>query len=241
MLQVQANRFDLVSRLADDLAHEIKNPLHAMVINLELVKRRVTTGDIATALERADVVGAEVLRVNELMDLLLQLLRPMRQTGLVTDVDATMRELLPLLQVQARLSGVELGYTPAGRELGARIRKDALKHVVLNLAANALEAMRAEGGRIALSMGVDGEGVRLRVADTGPGLPAEAVARFGEAGAGARAGHAGLGLCVARELVEEAGGELRVERAGDEGGGAVLSAWLPAFRPLDPSSSTGLV
>lgn len=240
-LQERANRFDLVSRLADDLAHEIKNPLHAMVINLELVKRRVATGDTATALERADVVGAEALRVNELLDLLLQLLRPMRQTGPVLDVDAALRELLPLLEVQARLSGVELGYSPPGRGVGVRIRKDALKHVVLNLMANALEALREEeGGRIDLSVEVERAGVRLRVADTGPGLPAEVVERFGEAGAGARATHAGLGLSVARGLVEEAGGELRVEWPGGDGRGAVLSAWLPAFRRLDPSSGAGL-
>ena len=105
-LEILANRFQLVSRLADDLAHEIKNPLHAMVINLELVKRRAQAGDVSTVLERADLASAEVMRVNALLDQLLQLLRPARQGDRVLDLDAAVGEVLPLLAHQARLSKV---------------------------------------------------------------------------------------------------------------------------------------
>ncbi|NIP60786.1 MAG: hypothetical protein GWO00_23330, partial [Gemmatimonadetes bacterium] len=55
---------ELVSRWADDLAHEIKNPLHAMVINLELVKRRATGEDAGALIQRAEVVESELYRVH---------------------------------------------------------------------------------------------------------------------------------------------------------------------------------
>src|SRR5690606_25840506 len=74
-LEVRANRMDLVARWADDLAHEIKNPLHAMVINLELVKRRAGSGDREPLVDRVEVVEAELHRVHHLVESLLRLVR----------------------------------------------------------------------------------------------------------------------------------------------------------------------
>src|SRR5690606_23973046 len=71
-----ASRYRLISRLADDLAHEIKSPLHAMVINLEVLRRRVTAGDPDIALERAAGTDQEIPRPHQLAALLLTALRP---------------------------------------------------------------------------------------------------------------------------------------------------------------------
>ncbi len=223
-LEVQANRFQLVSRLADDLAHEIKNPLHAMVINLELVKRRAQAGDIATALERSDVVASEVMRLNALIDQLLQLLRPARRDAPVTDVDALAGEVIPLLSLQARLSGVELVYHGIGTPVSASIRRDALKLVLLNLVAGALERVRASGGGVEVTAIQDADGVRLLVTETGAGSSLDAKARL-PASAAAGAGPE-LGLAVVRQLVAEAGGAFGVARG--ERGETVSAVQLPA-------------
>jgi two-component system sensor histidine kinase HydH len=206
LVEIQANRFDIVSRLADDLAHEIKNPLHAMVINLELVKRRVQAGDVASALQRAEIVGVEVVRVNAIIDQLLQLLRPARQADPVVDLDRAVDELLPLLTQQARLSGVELVYQGIDSPVAAPIRKDALKLVLLNLVAGALEHLRAHGGRIEISASCSDDGVSLVVLGHGA-APTEVPAR--------RSPPAPLddearerGRAVVRHLVEGAGGAL---------------------------------
>ncbi len=222
-LQVQANRFQLVSRLADDLAHEIKNPLHAMVINLELVKRRVQAGDVATALERADVVAAEVMRLNGLIDQLLQLLRPARRDEPVADVDALAGEVVPLLSQQARLLDVELVYHGIGTPVPASIRRDALKLVLMNLVASALERLRSSGGRVEVAAIRDADGVRLLVTDAGAGSSLDAQTRLStSAGAGV---DTELGLAVVRQLVAEAGGACGVAR--DEGGATVFAVRLP--------------
>ncbi len=222
-LEVQANRFQLVSRLADDLAHEIKNPLHAMVINLELVKRRAQAGDVARALERADVVAAEVMRLNELIDQLLQLLRPTRQDGPVKDVDTVLGEVVPLLAQQARLSGVELVYQGVGTPAAASIRREALKLVLLNLVAGALERARASGGSVEVAAIQEADGVRLLVTDRGAGSSLAANARLSPSPLLA---DPELGLAVARQLVAEAGGVLALTRG--EGGETVFAVRLPA-------------
>ncbi len=212
-LEVQANRFQLVSRLADDLAHEIKNPLHAMVINLELVKRRAQAGDIPTAIQRAEVVEAEVMRVNGLVDRLLDLLRPPKADPVVADIDAVVEDLLPLVTQQARLSGVELVYQGIGSPRGAGIRRDALKLVLLNLVANALERVRSSGGHVEVTALQDETGARILVTDSVAGSSLEdATTRLAASGGSSEA--AQLGLAVVRHLLEESGGELLL------GGGA---------------------
>ena len=222
-LEVQANRFELVSRLADDLAHEIKSPLHAMVINLDLIRRRAQAGDLATALQRADVVADEVMRLNDLLDQLLQLLRPARGDGPVADLDAVIGEVVPLLSLQARLSGVELVYQEIGTPAAASIRREALKLVLLNLVSDALERVRASGGRVEMAALRDADGVRLLVTDRGAGSSQDAAARLS---ASAAVATPGLGLKVARALLAEAGGALAVARG--DAGETIVAARLPA-------------
>lgn len=226
-LEVQANRFQLVSRLADDLAHEIKNPLHSMVINLELVKRRAQAGDTVKTLERAEVVVREVTRLNGLIDQLLQLLRPAKQDGPVTDLDTVLEEVVPLLVQQARLSGVELVYECIGMPAAASIRREALKLVLLNLVTNAVERARASGGRVEVAAVREADGVRLLVTDRGAGSSQDAKARL--SASRVASSDARLGLAVARQLVAEAGGALG--EAHGESGETVFAASLPAGPP----------
>ena len=207
-LEILANRFQLVSRLADDLAHEIKNPLHAMVINLELVKRRAQAGDVSTVLERADLASAEVMRVNALLDQLLQLLRPARQGDRVLDLDAAVGEVLPLLAHQARLSKVELVYHGIGGPLGIPMRRDAVKLVLLNLVSELLEPARP-GSSLEIAATARDETVGLVVSESEAGSTPGAEVRL------AHPPSADLTRIdrqdVARTLVEQAGGSFSVQ------------------------------
>src|SRR5687768_15378066 len=101
-----ANRFQLISRLADDLAHEIKNPLNSMVINIEVLRSRVRKGDTQGVLDRADVLEAEVTRLNGVLDAMLKLLRPGRNRAAdEIPLDPVLEELADLVGLQARLAG----------------------------------------------------------------------------------------------------------------------------------------
>lgn len=207
-LEILANRFQLVSRLADDLAHEIKNPLHAMVINLELVKRRAQAGDVATVLQRADLASGEVMRVNTLIDQLLQLIRPTRAGDRVTDLDATVGEVLPLLSHQARLSRVDLVYQGIGGPVGLPLRRDSVKLFLLNLVSELLES-RA-GGKLKIVATADDEGVALVVEESEAGSTPQAEVRPSHLAAAQDTVTIDR-QDVARTLVEEAGGSFTLE------------------------------
>ena len=210
--ELLAGRFELLSQLADDLAHEIKNPLHAMVINLEVLKRRVATGNQEGALDRVGVLEHELRRVNELIHRLLMLLRPDREGVQLLDIDEALGDIVPLLELQARVSRVPFEYHPIGRETRARIQRDVLAYALIGLAVDALSHTRGDvpltiavdrvendvllcvgpaGGRAA-----DGTGVALLAAD-GPIATVENLLREAGARAEWRATEDGNGVfCI---------------------------------------------
>lgn len=218
--QVRADRYRLISRLADDLGHEVKNPLHAMVINLELLKRRVQGGDAAAALSRVAIVEEQVARLNELIGALLQLLRPPKDRASTVELDQAVADLLPLVRAQARLSHVSLEYEPAGHGALVALDREAMRHLVLGLVTRSLDDLRPfAGSRLEIRASARNGDVSLRVA----GYPGAS-----EKGTGATAGwdHAAEGasmpLGVVRALAEQAGGALELEPADESGARSFL-------------------
>jgi signal transduction histidine kinase len=106
--QLRADRFRLVSGLAGDLAHEIRNPLHSMVINLEVMRRYVQKGAADAALERAGVLEVELARLHALVDQMLHLLRPEREPAQEQDVSILVLDLVPILRARARAGSFDL-------------------------------------------------------------------------------------------------------------------------------------
>jgi len=99
-----------------------------------------------------------------------------------------------------------------------------LKQGFLNIAVNALEAMPA-GGRMSVEMDTLESGVRVRISDTGPGIPEDVLARIYERDFTTKGAGSGIGLYVARALVEMHGGEIHVDSA--EQRGTVVEVRLP--------------
>lgn len=226
-LEIRANRFDLLSRLADDLAHEVKNPLHAAVINLELLKRRVADANVERAMERIRLLEDEVALVHRLVDALLQLLRPSRESADPVEVDAVLGELMLLTDVVAKLNHVQLVYEPVGQGAEISACPGDLRHAVLNLVVNAIEAMRPGGGTLRIRGAREAGEVRLTIQDSGPGIRAADLDRIGSPGFSNREDGAGLGIAVARALVENAGGRLELESMGRNGSGAAFLIAIP--------------
>jgi signal transduction histidine kinase len=239
-LHVRANRSDLISRLADDLAHEIKNPIHAAVINLELLRRRIGSGESDRALERVGLLEEEVARVHALVEALLLLLRPLPEAPEWVEAARLLEELRPLLEALGKVSRVAVDLGWEGGSALVHLRRAAFRHAMLNVAVNAFDAMRPNGGRLSIHGDAADNEVRFRIRDTGPGIPAEYAARLGEPGFSTRPGRAGIGLAVARELLGADGGRLLLDHPGGDGRGATFTLAIPRATPLDPSPSDGV-
>jgi signal transduction histidine kinase len=243
-VHVRSNRMDLLGRLAGDLAHEVRNPLHAIAINLELARRRAVAKTADAVIERLDIVEEEVDRIHRLVDSLMLVLRTSRGEPR-TPILESLEQLRPLIQVQARMSRAELIWdVPAPESLAADgsaapspdlaiavpMHRSDWAHSLLNLIANALEATPAGRKRLEVQVSMSELEVDFRVRDSGSGFSAEAAANFGAPGFSTRPGHAGFGIAVARTLVEEAGGRLLLEATGSGGVGACTRIVLPLAR-----------
>jgi hypothetical protein len=150
-VQIDASRFAAISRLADDLAHEFKNPLHAMVINLEVLKRRVEKGATEAALERTGVLEHEVQRLNVLLEALFRLLRPERRSEGPASVGQVLEEVRPILELRARIARVEYNQDVAPAEVYTSVKPDLLRFSLIVIADVLLEAARVNGGDLLLT------------------------------------------------------------------------------------------
>jgi signal transduction histidine kinase len=139
--------------MADDLAHEIKNPLNSMVINLEVIRSRAKKQDVDGVMDRAAVLESEIRRLNGLVDGLLKLLRPDRDVSGELDVDALLAEIAQLVGLQAKLARKQLTVSQIGDNAVVPGKRDAFRFALLNLLLAELDAISPEDGRIA----VDGE------------------------------------------------------------------------------------
>jgi signal transduction histidine kinase len=196
-LQVRANKLDLLERLADALAHEIKNPLHSMVINLEVLKRRLARapGDVgADVLRYATVLGEELERVNQRIELLLRLSRPERAGPEETTLDELLDEVMELVSLEARHREAKVEYQRSERMARVRLGRQAARQIILNLVLDALDSLR---GGDTLRIVVREEDGRAVMTVTGPS-----------------SSEGGERLAVAAALAEAVGG--RVDTDGPE-------------------------
>ncbi len=209
-----------MGRMTATLAHEIKNPL---AIIRGSAKRWARLDEDSQRM--ADSVVEEVDRLSETVNRYLQFARGGGPgVDAPGDATATLVATLDLLDGEYRARGCAL--ERHGDLTGALVPLDdaSLKQVWLNLLQNALEAL-PEGGHVSVSCTRAGGRVRVVVADDGPGIPADVLARLGEPFFTTRAQGTGLGLYLSRQLVQGAGGSLAV--ASREGNGASVSVELP--------------
>lgn len=229
---LQAERLAAVGRLSAGLAHEIGNPLTAILSLLDLV----ITGDLPAA-QQADFlqrIRAENERIAAIVRGLLDFSRPD-----ATLVEATMGSCSPVdvvddlvrfFEPQRRYAHVRLEVSGERPSCAVRMHAGALRQVLLNLFLNAADALEARPSRglVLVAFEAHGDRVRILVEDDGPGVDARVGDQIFEpfvTSKGERGG-TGLGLSVCRGLVAAVGGTLDLERTGPNGTRFALT--LPA-------------
>jgi signal transduction histidine kinase len=206
-------QLDGLGRVYRMLAHELRAPLSAMVINLDLLHESLSRDDgvPAPARRHVDVLREELQRLRRCLSGILTQTVPEASPERF-DLAGSLTDLVALLAPQARCQAVELEARLSEEPLPVRGYPDRLRQAFLNVAVNALEAM-PRGGRLTLEARRDGRRARVALSDSGPGIPPEALPRLYDPDFSTKDGGSGIGLHVARVLVELHGGEIRVESA----------------------------
>lgn len=227
---IQSEKLAVVGTFASGLAHEVRNPLNSIALQLSILERRVAPLPAGVAGEIKDLVGVireEVKRLDNLVGDFLQFSRSNRVQYRRASLDALVDEVVKLLRAEAQAAGVALKRQRIGERIpDLSVDPEKIKQVVINLVQNAIEAMPG-GGTVSVGSGlVDGRAT-LVVEDSGPGLP-EGLDVF-QLFVTTKAQGTGLGLSIAQQIVLEHGGEIQAQ--SEPGQGALFTVRLPAERP----------
>ena len=223
----RALRVSTMGEFAAALAHEINQPLTAVANYARLMKN---ASDSAAASEASDRVVAQVERTAEVVRRLRNFIRLGRNETAPIAVAQLIEETATYCQVELEKHGVELQLRIA-RDLPA-VKVDALQieQVIVNLVRNAAEALSDAGrydGKVVIEANADNaEWVAIRVRDNGPGFDPDVADRAVAPFTTTKPEGLGLGLSLARSIVEAHGGRLSIESTSS---GAVVSLTLPAF------------
>lgn len=237
----RAEQLAYLGTLASGLAHEIRNPLNAMNINLQMLEEELAAGPVqGEPLDLLRSSRSEVLRLERLVKDFLAFARPqttrreeLAPAELVGDVVRFMR---PLFQ-EARV-GLELVQEPGAPAV--RIDPGQIRQALLNVLQNALEAS-PPGSAVTATVGATARGeARIDIRDQGPGIPEDIRREIFQVFWSKKPAGSGLGLPIAQRALEAHGG--RIELESSEGQGSVFRLVLPsafeaAAQPADATTT----
>jgi signal transduction histidine kinase len=231
---LRAEQLAAVGQLAAGVAHEVRNPLMAIKMLVEAGMRPGRRNDLSE--EDLRVIRGEIVRIEETVEHFLSFARLPAPNRQVCDLRDALGPSLDLMRARARRQQVELFVSMPAGPVPVDLDASQFHQVLLNLLMNALDAM-PQGGRVLLSVAIAGKFARLSVLDTGTGISPEMQARLFTPFASGKPTGTGLGLSLARRIIEEHGGTIRGENHPD--GGACFTIVLPlaAVSPAPPEGS----
>jgi nitrogen-specific signal transduction histidine kinase len=212
-----------LSRLSSGIAHEVKNPLNATMIHLELLKLQLAQHP--AAMEHVSVIGAQVRRLDEVVQGFLKFMRPEDLRLQPVAVSSLVDSLMPIIGAEADKHGIDVQLDFPADLPNVNADRGLLEQAFLNLGLNACQAM-PDGGRlrIAACQRLDRQ-VEITFADTGVGIPPEQLARIFDLYYTTKPHGTGIGLSLVYRTVQMHDGQIDVESV--PGRGTTFRVLLP--------------
>jgi signal transduction histidine kinase len=218
-----AERLAEIGTLTGGLAHEIKNPLSTVQLNLQLLQEDLDPNDPAHSrlVNRLATVGREANRLRDILDDFLRFAGKLELRRQKVDLNALLEELVDFFEPQAQLNRVRLRFKPGGGAVVANVDPRLIKQAILNLLLNGLQATPAGGELILSATEADGWAI-IEVIDTGEGIAPENVRKIFQAYYSTKRTGTGLGLAMAQRIVHEHGGTLSVNSEVGKGSDFII-------------------
>ncbi|MBX9652020.1 two-component sensor histidine kinase [bacterium] len=209
---------DLAS-LAGGLAHEIKNPLSTIRMNVQLLAEDLAdpqTQEQRRALRKIDVVQRECDRLSEILDDFLRFARITELNLAPVDVNGIVEDIIEFSRPRIEAAGILLREDLPPNLPKVRLDADLFRQAMLNLLLNAESVMKS-GGELIVQTRKSGSDVAIDVIDTGPGMTAELKEKIFKPFFSTRPGGTGLGLPTTKRIVEAHGGQITVDSEPGKG------------------------
>lgn len=166
-----ADRLSAISRITSGVAHEVKNPLNAILMHVELARMKLAREDTDVA-PQMEIISREILRLDRVVKTFLDFTRPVELHPAEVPLDSFVREIADLAVPQAEAAGIRVSVNADTDAANIRVDADLMKQAILNVVVNAIQAM-PQGGELRIECAVHEEEAEIRISDTGVGIPPE--------------------------------------------------------------------
>lgn len=221
------DQYTEIARLAGALAHEIKNPLSTIRLNMELLAEDLDDAQTPAqkrALKRIEVTHRECQRLQQLLDDFLNYAKVRHLDLHPCDLNLEISEALEFCEPEFEAAGVEVIRYLDPELPGVMLDREAFRGALLNLLINAKQAMPT-GGQLIARTSAGGESVSLVLIDTGCGMDENTAAQMFETFFSTKPGGSGLGLPTTAKIIEAHGGRITVQ--SEVGRGTQFTVTLP--------------
>ncbi len=223
-----SRRLSASGRLTRGVAHEVKNPINAIVLHLQLLQNKLREDDPDTR-RHMDVIGSEIHRLDRVVQILVDFTRPLDLRLEETDLRKILDSVSALAAPDAARLGVRIALElpDGGDALMVRVDADLMKQAILNLVLNGVQAM-SQGGTLTLKARRDDEMILAEVLDQGGGIPAEAQEKIFELYYTTKGdkGGSGIGLAQTYQIMQWHYGSIEFDSI--VGAGTTFRLRLPA-------------
>jgi two-component system, NtrC family, sensor histidine kinase HydH len=226
------DQYTEIARLAGGLAHEIKNPLSTIRLNMELLAEDFRSSEVPRdrrAMRKIDLVQRECQRLQDLLEGFLSFAKVRRLKLVPADLNVQVTQVLDFFRPKAQEGRIEIADYLSSDLATVLLDCESFHGALLNLVLNAQQAM-PDGGQLVVRTHNTAQGVALDLIDTGVGMDAETQAHAFDAFYSTKSGGSGLGLPTARKIIEAHGGTIRLQ--SEVGRGTQFTIALPVLPRL---------
>ena len=163
-----ADRLSALSRVSGGVAHEVKNPLNAILLHVEVARSKLAHGDTDVE-QQMEIVSREILRLDRVVKTFLDFTRPVELNLTNVPFQELVQEIVELARPQAEFSNIRITVHQDVDHGDLRVDRDLLKQAFLNVVVNAIQAM-PDGGELRFESSTSADTAEVRISDTGPGI-----------------------------------------------------------------------
>ncbi len=218
-----ADRLAAISRISGGVAHEVKNPLNAILLHVEVARTRLAHGE-ADVTPQMEVISREILRLDRVVKTFLDFTRPVELNYRVMPLRDVVREIEDLTRPQAEAAKVRMVVEPDAEGVDIRVDRDMFKQALLNVVVNAIQSM-PNGGELRLQSSTTRDTAEIRISDTGAGIPPELREKIFRLYFTTKKGGSGIGLAMTFRIIQLHDGT--IDFSSEPGKGTTFVIRLP--------------